>query len=67
VEIKSCPFCGGIPEFKAVSVYFGPESINGFEIVCKCGVKTINKIYDYDGKTEEELKQKLLNIWNNRI
>lgn len=66
-ELKSCPFCGGHPEFKEISVYLAPESIKGFEIQCKCGIKTVNKIYDYDGKTIEDLMSKLADIWNKRV
>jgi len=66
-ELKHCPFCGLQPEFKKINVNMGHENYDGFEISCKCGIKTGNKIYGYDGKTEEELKQKLLDIWNKRL
>jgi len=67
MKLKPCPFCGNIPEFKNVSENFGGYSINGFEIYCQCGIKTANKIYSYDGKTEEDLKNKLTEIWNRRV
>lgn len=66
-DLKSCPFCGLQPEFKKISVDFGYYSSDGFEIVCNCGIKTDNKIYNYDGETESELKEKLLKIWNSRV
>lgn len=66
-KLEPCPFCGSIPEFKKITVNFNPESIDGFQIICSCGIMTKNKIYHYDGKTEDELKSKLAAIWNKRV
>jgi len=67
MKLKPCPFCGNIPEFKNIYENFGGYSIQGFIITCQCGIKTENKIYGYDGKTEEDLKNKLTEIWNRRV
>lgn len=67
IELKPCPFCGCNVQFKDSCVNFGKYSINGFKIKCDCGIETRNRIYDYDGRTENDLKLKLAEKWNRRI
>ena len=65
-KIKECPFCGETPSLIKISYNMGHEHIPGYQIACICGVHTVTKIDGYYGKNDEELKSKVLKIWNRR-
>lgn len=58
-ELLPCPFTGEKPDLYIYDVEDGYEG--------KIAVDSIDLAIYFDGKDKEEVKEKLLNIWNNRV
>jgi hypothetical protein len=66
MEIKQCPFCGGVPKFKSAIINCSGNYHDLLFLECECGIKTENKSYGND-RSIDDAKKLLLKIWNNRI
>lgn len=61
IEMKNCPFCKGKANVASVHICAGAEIGEAF--CTQCGARISTREFE----TEEEAKQKAIELWNNRV